>query len=250
MTENPYTPPEAALFGGGSVPPKTKAPGLMEQIEGVFTAPVELFKKLHDTPSWAPAFTLALVFIFIMLLVWSFRVDADAFLRPIMERNPKVPADQIDTIIGIQKKFLFLSAVFAPVGAAIGMFLMGLIYWGLGIAFAEDAKPTYTQSLVASTVPGLVTIPWMLLITVLCLLKGPVTIAPERVAPTSLGYFMATENLKLSAFLFSLDLFAIASWVLTFLACRHALRMKPLGAFLCTAIVVLISVGFKVIGAK
>lgn len=250
MSENPLLPPEAALFGGGSVPPKAKAPGLMEQIEGVFTAPVELFKKLHDTPAWVPAFAVALVLVFVMLLAWSFRVDADAFLRPMMERNPQIPTDQIDTIIGLQKKFMFLSAVFAPVGAAIAMFLLGLIYWGLGNAFAEDAKPTYSQSLVASTVPGLVTIPWMLLTTALCLLKGPVTVAPERVAPTSLGYFLATENLKLSALLYSLDLFAIASWVLTFLACRHALRMKPVGAILCTAIVVLVSVGLKVLGAK
>ncbi len=250
MTENPYTPPEAALFGGAAAPAKPKAPTLMEQIEGVFTGPVELFKKLHDAPSWVPALVITLVLTLVLGLVWSFRVDVEAFLRPILERDPKIPADAIDRIIDIQKKFMPVFAAFGPIAVAIGVFIMGLIYWGLGNAFAEDTKPTYSQALVVSTVPGLVMIPWMLLIIVLCILKGPVAVPPERVSPTSIGYFMATESPKLAAFFFSLDLFAIASWILVFLGCRHTLRMKPVGAFLCAFAVALISIGLKVLGAK
>jgi hypothetical protein len=222
----------------------------MEQIEGVFTAPVALFKRLHDAPSWVPALIVMMSLALVMSVVWAFRVDVDAFLRPMLERNPQVSADQIDMIVNMQKKFMPVFAVVGIVVVAIIIFLVGLVYWALGLAFSEGDRPTYSQGLVAATVPGLITAPWMLIIIALCILKGPVAVPPERVAPTSLGYFIASESPKVATFLFTLDAFAIASWVLAFLACRHTLRMKPVGAALAVGLVVLASIGLKVLGAK
>ncbi|HJU83474.1 MAG TPA: YIP1 family protein [Holophagaceae bacterium] len=251
MTENPYTPPEAALYGGGAPAAKPKGPGLMEQIEGLFTSPRALFEKLHDAPSWVPALVVTLVLVLIVTTVWVAKVDADAFFRPILERNPKVSADQVDSIIEIQKKFLPLGAIFAPIVAAAGIFFFALIYWGLGAAFSQEpVKPTYTQGLVAATVPGLVLIPHGLLMIVMALAKGVGGLSPEKLPPTSLGFFLQPEGPRVAALLYQLDAFMIASWVMLYFAFRHTLRLLPARAGLATGLVVLLTLGLKVLFAK
>jgi hypothetical protein len=90
----------------------------------------------------------------------------------------------------------------------------------------------------------------MLLIAVICLVKPIGGLTPEKIAPTSLGFFIHPESVKLHALLYSLDLFYLAEIVLSFLAMRYLLRLKTGGAALCVAISLVLGIGLQVLRAK
>lgn len=162
------------LFHEGAPQAKSKAPSLMEQIEGVFTAPRALFDKLNAVPSWVPALILTVVIGLAVTIVWGLKVDVDAMLRPILEANPKIPADQLDNIIQMQSKFILPFGILGVLfGIPIVSLIAGLINWALGRGFKEEgaAVPTFLQGLSAAVVPMLIRIPDSLIIFAMCLLK-------------------------------------------------------------------------------
>ncbi|HJV88977.1 MAG TPA: YIP1 family protein [Holophagaceae bacterium] len=251
MAENPYSTPEAPLYGGGAAAPAPKPPSFLEQVMGVFTEPTALFQKLRQAPSWVPAVISFCVLGILVTLVWGLKVDADAMMRPMLERNPNVSAAQIDTIIDMQKKFIvpfgILGAVIAPWVMAA---LMGFFYWLVGKGTAEGDSPSYEQALSAASVPSLIGLVHGFLMIVMALLRPVGGLTPEKLTPTSLGYFLPAEHPKAVAAFFALDIFAIATWCLSYLAFRHLLRLKPAGAVICTFLLVLFQAGFKIIFAK
>lgn len=253
MSEILPTPnPEPSLFGeqpDAAAPPK--APGLMEQFVGVFTEPDALFSKLRMTPSWGWALGAAIVAAMVMVVLWGLKVDVDAMLRPILEKNPQISSDQIDKIIEIQGKFILPFGILQTLfGVPIICAIMGLIYWLIGKGTAESEKPSYLQAFMVATVPGLIMVPHSLVTGVMCLLKPVGGLTPDKLSPTSAGYYLAVENPKLAAFLFSVDPFVIGYFAVLYIAARKGMGLKPLGAGLCTAVVVFFMVGFKVIFAK
>jgi hypothetical protein len=154
-------------------------------------------------------------------------------------------------IIGMQKKFILpfgiLGGLFGP---AVVMALVGLFYWLVGKVQSESEPPSYPHALSAAMVPGLVKLPQLLLLAILCLVRPVGGLTPDKLAPTSLGYFLQVESLKVHAFLYCIDLFQLAEAFLAFLALRHLLRMKTGGALLCTLLPLLLGIGMRVLGAK
>lgn len=229
----------------------SRAPGLMEQFVGVFTEPGLLFTKLRKTPSWGWALGAGIFAALVMAVTWGLKVDADAMLRPVLESNPQISSDQIDKIIEIQGRFMLPIAVLqtlfiVPIICAF----MALVYWLIGKGTAEGDKPSYLQAFTVATVPGLVMVPHSLLTALMCLLKPVGGSTPDKLAPTSLGYYFTVGNPKLQALFFSLDIFILGYFFVLYLAARKTMNLKPLGAGLCTAVVVLFMVGFKVAFAK
>lgn len=248
MTDQP--PP--SLYGNEPPPlPQDPAPGLLEQIVGVFTSPVELFQRLNRTPSWGWALGVLIVGTLAITVIWGLKVDVDEMLRPMLERNPQIQPSQIDMIIEMQKKFILpfgiLGALF---GTGAAMALVALFYFLVGKALAEDQAPNYVQSLSAAVVPGLVKLPHMLLIAVICLVRPIGGLTPDKVAPTSLGFFLHAEAPKLQALYHTLDLFYLAEAVLTYLALRHLLRLKTAGALVCLLLPMALGIGARLLGAK
>ncbi len=240
-----------SLYGHQPEPSRPPAPGLLDQIVGVFTAPVELFQRLSKAPSWGWALGVLIAFALVITVAWGLKVDVDEMLRPILERNPQVQSSQIDMIIEMQKKFILpFSILGALFGTAAAMALVALFYWLIGKALPEDEAPSYPQALSAAVVPALVKLPQMLLIVVICLVRPIGGLTPDKIAPTSLGYFLHTESLKLQAFFYTLDLFYLAEAVLTYLALRHLVRMKTVGALLCVLLPMAFGIGLRVLGAK
>jgi hypothetical protein len=223
----------------------------MDQIIGVFTNPVELFQRLNKAPSWGWALGLLIAGSLVITVIWGLKVDVDEMLRPILERNPQVQAAQIDMIIEMQKKFILPFGILGVVFGFPGvMALLALFYWLIGKAMPEGGAPTYTQAFSAALVPSLVKLPHMLLLLVICLVRPIGGLTPDKIAPTSLGYFIHVESLKLQAFFYAIDLFYLAEVVLAYFALRHLVRMKTAGALLCTLLPMALVVGMRVLGAK
>jgi len=241
----------SSLYGSQPEAPRPQAPGLLEQILGVFTSPVELFQRLNKAPSWGWALGLIVACALVLTVIWGLKVDVDEMLRPILERNPDVPSGQVDLIIGMQKKFILpfgiLGALF---GTAAAMAIVALFYWLIGKALPEGEAPTYPQALSAAVVPSLVKLPHMLLIAIICLVRPVGGLTPDKIAPTSLGFFLQVESLKLQAFLYTVDLFYLAEAVLAYLALRHLVRMKTAGALICVVLPMALGIGLRVFGAK
>ncbi|HJV49620.1 MAG TPA: YIP1 family protein [Geothrix sp.] len=246
MSEQP-----TSLYGEQPESPRPPAPSLMDQIIGVFTSPVDLFRKLNKAPSWGWALGLMMAGSLIIVVIWGLKVDVDEMLRPMLERNPQVQASQIDMIIEMQKKFML---PFGILGVLFGIpavsALVAFFYWLIGRAMAEDASPSYLQAFSAAVVPGLVKLPHMLLLLMICAMRPVGGLTPDKLAPTSLGYFIHVEGLKLQAFLYSLDLFDLAQVVLAYLALRHLARMKTAGAVIGALVPFALTVLMRVLGAK
>ena len=251
MAENPYSTPEAPLYGGGAAAPAPKPPSLMDQLVGVFTEPTALFQQLRKAPSWVGPMLLVFGLALVVTILWSTKVDMDALIRPALERNPKVPAEQIDKIIEMQGKFI---PIFGPIMVVIMMgiatALPALVFYLLGKSNAEEGAPTYLQALSATAVPNLFILPQQLLIAVLVLVRPVGGASPDKLSPTSLGYFLTVESPKLGALLRHIDPFFIGVYVLTFLALRHLLRLKAGAALAGTLICLITTLAMRVLGAN
>lgn len=227
------------LYGeaSGEPVPVASAPGLLDQVTGLVTEPVALFQRLRTTPVWKGALALTVVVTLGMTVAWGLKVDVDAMLRPVLEQNPNIAPEQLDKIIEMQGKFLLPSGIIGVL-LMIPLFtaLLAWFYWLIGKVTAEGEAPSFQQALSMTVVPGLAALPKLLLATVMCLVKPINGLTPDKVTPTSLGYFLTVESPKLQAFLFRFDLFTLATLALLFLAARHTLRLKASGAAFCTGL--------------
>ena len=240
-----------SLYGDQPEVPTPPTPGLIDQIVGVFTNPIELFQRLNRAPSWGWAMGVLIVGALIITVLWGLKVDVEEMLRPILERNPQIQSAQIDAIIEMQKKFILpFSILGALFGTAAAMALVALFYWLIGKALPEGEAPSYSQALSAAAVPSLVKLPHMLLIAVICLVRPIGGLTPDKLAPTSLGYFVHVESLKVQALLYTVDLFYLAEAVLAYLALRYLVRMKTAGALICVLLPMALGIAFRVLGAK
>ncbi len=241
----------SSLYGDQPETPRPKAPGLLDQIVGLFTAPVDLFKQLNKAPSWGWAMGALIVAGLVITVIWGLKVDVEEMIRPALERNPQIQSAQIDMIIEMQKKIILpIGILFALLGTPAVMALVALFYWLIGKAMPEGEPPSYPQALSAVAVTSLVKLPQMLLLAIICLVRPIGGLTPDKIAPTSLGYFLHVENLKLHAFLYTLDLFYLAEAVLAYLALRYLVRMKPAGALLCVLLPMAFAIGLRLLGAK
>ena len=220
---------------------KTKTPSLLEQIEGVFTAPRALFDRLDKTPSWVPALILSMVLGLIVAVAWGLKVNADAMIRPGLEMNPNMTADQVDQAVQMGSKFILPMGILGVLlGVPIAALLAGLINWGLGRGMTEPGAnpPTFLHGLSAAVVPSLVRLPDTLIVIAVCLLKPVGGLRPDQVAPTSLGYFIHVTSPKFQALFYALNPFTIASMVMLYFAMRHTVKAKASGAAIAVGIIV------------
>ena len=244
---------ESESLYGSSEKPGTPAPalGLMDQFVGLFTEPVETFKKLNVAPSWIWALVVLILASLAVAAVWGFKVDVDAMLRPGFEANQKMTQEQMDQAISFMEKFFpYIVIIQTLILIPVAVFFMALIYWLIGKAASEGEPPSYIHALSATVVPSLVMLPHSFLILVMAFLRPVGGLTPEKLTPSSVGFFVDVANPKLHALLYALDPFTIGSLVLGFLAFRHTLRLKTGGALACTALAVLLTLGFRILAAK
>ena len=237
---------------GDSIPnpdEQIKPLGLMDIISGVFSEPVDLFRHLSKRPQWVGAMLLAVVLTTVFSVAWALKVDAVEFMLSAFERAaPSSPqlqqmsSAQLEQTAEMQAKLLPVFSAFGGLFVnPVFIFLLGLLYWVIGLISREEPqqKPTYFHGLVVASVPGLVTIPYLLLGTIMALVNPVGTLRANQIVPSSLAYWLETENPKLSTLYSSLDLFLLAQYVMIFFAARYAMRTKTWGAVLCVALALL-----------
>jgi len=91
--------------------------------------------------------------------------------------------------------------------------IVALLYWGLGQLTAEDRKPSYAEAFSATVVSGLVCLPKFLILGLVFALRNFGGARPDALSPTSLGFYLTPESLKLQALFNGLDLFNLASFL-------------------------------------
>lgn len=222
--------PEAAapnsLYGSEEPQPKlpsTPPPGLLEQLLGVFTAPGDLFDRLQQTPAWVGSYFLLATLSSVFTITWVFRLDWIAFIADQAEKAGK-PAQQIpESALGFIRGIGAIQMVAVSFGL---MLLIGLILWGLGRWLSsERASLRFGHAMAALTVPSLVKLPALLLGTITVATHAIDIQTPEKLLPTTVGYYLHPENPKLQALLHSLDPFAVAYGVLGYMALRRILKL-------------------------
>lgn len=239
--------PVETLYGSEVKPPVVKPPSLMDQLAGVFTEPVDLFRKLSERPVWGAAFSLSLGTIVAVSLLWALRVDAEGFLRPLLEANPRT-AEKVDMVLPMAAKFLPVSTVINIVlFSFVALAGVAFLFWLVGKATPESEPPSYRQCVSAFSVVGLVGVPKSILLGVICLARQIGAARIDQLSPTALGFYLVPENIKLHAFLCALDLFTLATLALTYLAARHVMRLKAAGAVLCALIMAGLTIGLPVL---
>lgn len=241
-----------SLYGeNAKAAPKPPGMKLGDLFVGLFTEPVETFKKLQPAPVWIGALVVLILTSVVVAGVWGFKVDVDAMLRPGFEANPKMTPEAIDQALSFMGKFFpYIAIVQTLIIIPIAVFVMALLYWLIGKGTAESEPPSYVHALSAAVVPSLVMVPHSFLILVMAFIRPVGGLTPEKLTPSSVGFFVDVANPKLHALLYALDPFTIGSLVLGYFAFRHTLRLKTGGAIACTALAVLISLGFRILGAK
>ena len=240
----------SGLFSGVDVAPAPAAPSLAQQLNGIFFEPVTLFRNLHRAPAWIGATLLMAMLALTATTIWGMRVDVDAMLRPSLEADASVDPAQIDRIIDVQAKVL---PVFTPIGTIVTIamltFLPALLFYGLAQAYGEG-ETTYRHALAATAVPNLVMLPMQVILIAIVALQHIGGAKLDELFPLSAGFFIHPESVKAAALLRQVNPFFIAVYVMTYLALRHTLRLKPAAAWGGTLLCAAATIAFRVLAAR
>jgi hypothetical protein len=249
--------PSQSLYGEPDPPAgdQPKPLNIIDMISGVFSEPTELFKRLSEKPQWIAAMVLMVALAVAFSTAYALNVDAIGLVAEQLSRQPQMQqlsGAQLDRAIEVSAKTMTIGA---PIGALFGtpivFFIFCLVYWAIGMASSEDLqwKPTYHHGLVVAVVPGLATVPYLLLGAVMAFLNPVGTHTPDQIIPSTLRYWLQSDSPKLSALYASIDIFQIVQYVVLFFAAKYAMRTKTWGAALCVALSLLM-VGVKILFAK
>jgi hypothetical protein len=233
--------PSQSLYGESDshAGEQVKPLNIIDMISGVFSEPAELFKRLSIKPQWIAAMVLMTALSVAFAAAYALNVNAHGVVAEQLSKTPQIQqlsGAQLDRAIEMGAKIMPFGLVAnALFGVPIVMFLSGLIYWAIGMASREDPqwKPTYFHGLVVAAVPALATAPYFFLGILMAFLNPVGTHRQDQIIPSSLGYWLATDNLRLTLVYALVDVFTIAQYVILFFAAKHAMRAKTWGAALC-----------------
>ena len=247
-----------SLYGDQPEGPKPEAPGLMDQIIGVFSAPKDLFARLRAKPVWVPALILGIAIGLIAMLLWASKVDMAEATRHQMERmkdifHMNIP-DQVmdDAITKAEGKKPWLSAVSSAVlGTPFVYLIVGLIVWGFAAMGTEEGEesPSFGQAFSVTCVHYLVTLPSMLLAGIIALLRPVGGHNIQHLMPTTLSFYMSPESTLLRGIVALVDPLWIFSFVLLAIGMRQTLKAKTWAIGSCLGLLGFFGIGFRILGS-
>lgn len=227
---NPGTESPDSLYGPDSPQPPVAAaptPGLLDQIVGIFSSPIELFESMRPAPKWMGALLLMAALGLALSLIWAVRADFEVLIREAMERRGQPVPDGLESIAALQRKF----AIFGSIGAIVlGVPLATAASAGvlrlISEHATEDELPTFQQCIAADVIPTLVKLPQALLLLAAVSFREIGGATPDKLIPTSLAFWIHPESVKVVALLTWADPFALAYGAMYVLSLRYMLRFK------------------------
>lgn len=238
MSDPTLEPSTPSLYGsevGGPPEPAAQAQNVFEQFLGLFTEPSEVFKRLRQAPVWWGTLLLLLGAGLFASMVWAAKVDQVAMTErrfEVMEQAfrmniPDSAKDQaLDKVQTASQPY-----VVTVLGILFGMPVSYLVFAAILFAFArfggEDEGVTFQHAWAATLTHALVGLPTVLLAGVIGLVRGVGGASSfASLAPTTLAFWVPTENPWLRGALTLVDPLYLFSFVLLFFAARHTLRLK------------------------
>lgn len=252
------TEPQASLYGDQPGAPNPEAPGLADQIIGVFTGPRALFARLRTRPVWAPALILAIAIGLVAMLIWASKVDMAEATRHQMERmkdlfHMNIPDQAMDDAISkAEGKKPWLSAISgAALGTPFVYLVVGLIVWGFAAMGTEEGEesPTFGQAFALTSVHYLATLPSMLLAGLIALVRPVGGHNIQSLMPTTLGFYMSPESTLARSFVALVDPLWIFSFVLLAIGMRQTLKTKTWAVAACLGVFGFFGIAFRILGS-
>jgi hypothetical protein len=228
--------PESSLFGQEPPTPSSKAPGLVDQILGVFTEPSNLFSRLRSAPSWWPALLLIMGIGIAAGLIWAYKVDMAEMARHQMESmrdlfHVNIPEDAIDQAIAKnQGQHPWISTILGQLfGIPIVYLIISLVVWAfasMGTMEGEDS-PTFPQAFSVTVVHYLVTLPSILLAGIVAAAVQVGGRNIQQLMPTCASFYFHPESIWLKCLLSVIDPLWVLSFVVLAIGMKQTLRSKP-----------------------
>ncbi|MCM2249461.1 MAG: YIP1 family protein [Geothrix sp.] len=248
----------SSLYGSEPEAPRPPAPGLVDQIVGVFTEPAQLFARLRTRPVWLPALLIAIGISLVAMLIWASKVDMAEATRHQMERmkdvfHVNIPDQAMDDAIAkAEGKRPWFSAVStALLGTPFVYLIVGLIVWGFAAMGTEEGEepPTFAQAFSLTCVHYLATLPAMLLAGCIALLRPVGGHNIQQLMPTTLSFYLSPDSILAKGFVAMVDPLWIYSFVLIALGMRHTLKAKTWAIAGCLSLFGIFGIGFRFLGS-
>ena len=246
-----------SLYGEEPQTPKGSAPGLLDQMVGVFTEPKALFTRLRSKPSWVPSLLAAILVGLVAMLIWASKVDMAEATRHQMERTQQVfhvdiPDQAMDDAIAkAEGKKPWLTAVSSSaLGTPFVFLVVALIVWGCASMGTEEGEeaPSFGQAFSVTCVHFLSTLPSMLLAGIIALLRPVGGANIQALMPTSLSFYLHPEAASARGLVALVDPLWIFSFFVLAIGMRYTLKAKTWAVGLCLGIFAVFGAGFHILG--
>jgi hypothetical protein len=196
---------------------ETGATGLSEisRIIKVFTSPAEAFADIVRRPRWLAPLLLLMAAACLMIYLYSTHVGWERFIRQTIETNERIqqlPADQKETVLAQQRKFIPIFSyigplIFIPVGMAVVAGVLTLVFKVL-----HDAPLKFKQVFAITNYASLPGVISTLLAIGVMFIKDPDDFNLQNPTAFNAGAFLSTTAPKWqTALLGSFDLFSFWS---------------------------------------
>lgn len=206
---------------GDQEPAKISAIG---RVTGVLFSPGETFADIVRKPSWFAPLAILTVLSLVVCYLLVQKVDWAAFQRKQIESSSftsNLTQEQKDQAVARNLKFTtpFTYAI-GLLGPIIFILIVALIYWGSFNIF-KGAGLKFGTSFAITAYAWMPAVVGAILTIVILMLKQPGDADPQRIASTSLGFFLSADAPKwLVALGSSIDL--IWFWTLGLLGIGYA----------------------------
>lgn len=257
MSNSPDTP---SLYGDEApkVAPSRAIP-LGEYLQGVFTAPADLCRRLGESPTWAAPMVLMVATGLLLSALWVWKLDPVALVQANLDvtgqwmsrLGQSIPEAAIQDALDQAKRPVASTLAGALLGPWAIFAVMALLLWGgARMGALMDAEPaTFRQAfgvVVLQAVPLALT---QVLTALIVLLKPVGGLTVMALNPASVGYFLAPEGLLLRGFTVGvLDPLYLFSWVLLALGMKHTLKAKTWAIVVTLGVMALVSLPMRMVG--
>lgn len=206
----------------------------------LFIQPIDELKQVRNN-SWKWALLAQMAISLFLVIVWSQKVDWQAFMENAMQSNSRLTPDMLDSVVRFQEKWGMVFGIFGVLLVTpIVSFIFAALLWGIGRqSFITPEAPTYSQALVVTTYSGFALAPKTLLAILFCLVRPVGGLGPESLSPTTLSFWIVPENAKLKALFTSLDLFMIFSLCMVYWGSLYVMGTSKKGAVAASLIPIL-----------